>query len=309
MLNPLIAPLVPSRLAPWLRTVRRRLRHQWRQAFFAFGPAELSGLLREMGVMPGDVVMVHSSFDDFDGFQGSLRDVMELLQDAVGEQGGLLMPTLPFTGNAVDYARAGAVFDVRRTPSRMGFITEIFRRLPGVTRSVHPTHPVAGWGARSASLLAGHQSARTPCGAGSPFAKLADVDGKIVFLGAGVRAMTFFHYLEEALEARMPFSPFTSEMFTLSARDEHGETWPVVTRLYDPVVSRARDVRVMVPYLRAGGFWHERRLGMLDVIVLRCREVERVVSEMATSGVFCYRDTPRLVSRQASTQPITQLQT
>jgi aminoglycoside 3-N-acetyltransferase len=302
----MIRRIIPARLKPWLRTLRQKVRHRWIITFFAFGPEELKALLHRLGVAPGDVVMVHSSFDRFEGFQGSLRDAMQVLQDAVGSEGGLLMPTLPFSGNAVEYVKTNAILDVKRTPSRMGFMTEIFRRLPGVSRSLHPTHPVAGWGAKAARLLESHRSARTPCGAGSPFEKLVEADGKLVLLGVSIRTMTFYHYLEEDLEARMPFSPFTTETFTLSVRDERGQTWPVVTRLYDPVVSGERDPELMVPHLKARGFWREQKVGGLNVIVLRCREVRQVVSEMASEGLFCYHDVPRLTDRRASAPRLTQ---
>ena len=142
------------------------------------------------------------------------------------------MPTLPFSGSAVEYVRTNAVLDIKRTASRMGFMTEIFRRLPGVSRSLHPTHPVAGWGAKAARLLESHRSAETPCGAGSPFEKLVEVDGKVVLLGVSIRTMTFYHYLEEDLESRMPFSPFTTETFTVSVRDKR---WPDLARCHASV--------------------------------------------------------------------------
>ena len=294
----MIRRIIPARLKPWLRSLRQKVRHRWIITFYTFGPEELKALLHRVGVAPGDVVMVHSSFDRFEGFQGSLRDAMQALQDAVGAEGGLLMPTLPFSGSAVEYVRTNAILDVKRTPSRMGFMTEIFRRLPGVSRSLHPTHPVAGWGAKAARLLESHRSAKTPCGAGSPFEKLVEADGKVVLLGVGISTMTFYHYLEEDLESRMPFSPFTTETFTVSVRDERGQTWPVVTRLYDPVASSERDPELMVPHLKARGFWREDKVGKLNVIVLRCREVRQVVSEMASKGLFCYQNVPSLIARQ-----------
>ena len=250
--------------------------------------------------------MVHSSFDRFEGFRGSLGDALRVLQDAVGPDGGLLMPTFSFRGTAVEYARTQPLLDVRRTPSRMGFITEIFRRLPGVRRSLHPTHPVAGWGAKAVNLLDSHRFAPTPCGAGSPFQKLLEVDAWVLLLGVDVRSMTFFHYLEEELESRMPFSPFTRERFTLSVRDEKGETWPVSMRLYEPVVSRQRDVRLMVPYLKGRGFWREGRVGRLNGILLRCRDVQQVAAEMAAAGRFCYHDVPRLTAVNAPPQVVDQ---
>jgi aminoglycoside 3-N-acetyltransferase len=296
----MISRLVPGPLKPWLRSLRRkvrprwiRLRRRWISPYFAFGPPEFERLLQRLDVQPGDVVMVHCSFARFEGFRGSLGDAVHALQNAVGSTGGLLMPTLPFSGLAVDYARLNTVLDVKRTPSHMGILSEIFRRMPGVSRSLHPTHPVAGWGAKVPRALGTHRSARTPCGAGSPFEKLVEADGKVLLLGVDVRSMTFFHYLEEELESRMPFSPFTKETFALHVRDERGEVWPVETRLYDPVVAGQRDVRIMVPELKKRGFWREQRVGRLTAILLRCRDVRQVAIDMAAEGRFCYHAMPR----------------
>src|SRR5262249_12540176 len=157
----------------------------------------------------GDVVFAHVAFNQFLGFEGGPGDVIQVLQRVVGDSGTVLMPTLPFGGTAVEYAERHPMTDLVRTPSAMGFVTEIFRRMPGVIRSAHPTHPVAAWGAKAAELTCDHHLAETPCGKQSPYLRLLDVEGKILFLGAEIAAMTFYHGVEEILEPRMPFSPFT----------------------------------------------------------------------------------------------------
>jgi aminoglycoside 3-N-acetyltransferase len=287
-------------MRPWLRSVRRAVTQRWTMTFRAFGVEDLHSLLREVGIAPGDAVIVHSSFDRFGGFRGSLADAIRALQDAVGPEGALLMPTLPFSGAAVDFVREGKVLDLRRTPSHMGIMTEIFRRLPGVTRSLHPTHPVAGWGARAADLLGTHLTAATPCGAGSPFARLLEIDGKILLLGVGMRTMTFYHYLEEELEPSMPFSPFTAETFELSVRDTSGKTWQAKNRLYDPIVGKERDTELLIPHLKAAGVWREARVGGLTAVALRCKDVRDVTADMVSRGVFCYDNVPDLIARHRS---------
>ena len=147
--------------------VKRRLkmlRHQYARTFRSFTPADLRDALVQLGIAPGDVVFLHSSFDAFAGFTGKATDVIATLQSVLGAAGTLLMPTLPFTSTAVEYVRSHAAFDVVRTPSRMGLLSELFRRSSGVLRSVHPTHPVAAWGHDAAAMIAGHHLATTPCG-------------------------------------------------------------------------------------------------------------------------------------------------
>jgi aminoglycoside 3-N-acetyltransferase len=268
----------------WLK----RLHLAYIRKRFAFTPQDLLSLLRRLGVQTGDVLFVHSAFDQFEGFLGKPTDVILTLQEAVGTSGTLLMPTLSFTGSAVQYVEQGSVFDVKRTPSRMGLLTELFRRAPGVLRSVHPTHAVAAWGARAAEMVADHYLAETPCGRQTPYGRLLDYQGKIVFLGTGIRVMTFFHTVEELLEPEMPFSPFTNETFSLCSRTTDGQSVMTHMRLFDPTHSRRRRLNALIPVLQQGGQWHEGTVGKLPVILLRAQDILETAQTLAKKGVYCY---------------------
>ena len=288
-----MTPVTPPRLKGaakrWFHKFRREyVRHRYR-----FTPDDFLRGLRRMGVRPGDVVMVHSSFDRFDGFTGKPADAVLALQKAVGPAGTLLMPTMPFTGLALDYVAQGEILDVLRTPSRMGLLTELFRRLPDVVRSVHPTHPAAAWGAKAEEMVAGHHLAATPCGAGTPFGRLLDYRGKILLLGTGIAAMTFFHAVEEILEPMMPFSPFTKETFSLSCRDKNGHVVVSRTRLWDPEYARRRNPTTLAAALRARGVWKRDRVGDLDLSLFQAKDVLDTLRILAEQGIYCYDDLPQ----------------
>src|SRR5215467_221797 len=283
-----IAILLPRGVKDQLKGWRKRLRLAYVRRWRAFGADELAGALRQLGIRPGDTLLVHSSFDRFAGFSGKPSDVVRVLQEAVGTQGTLLMPTMPFTGTAVDYVSRGSIFDVRRTPSQMGLLTELFRRCPEVIRSVHPTHPVAAWGARAAEMVVDHHRARTPCGAGSPFARLLEADGRILLLGTDIESATFFHHVEEVLEPLMPVSPFTKDDFILQSYDETGTMVTSKTRLFDPALSRRRNLLKLAPVIKNHGSWAEARLGELDMILLEARDILAAAKRLAAQGVYCY---------------------
>lgn len=241
-----------------------------------------------MGVHTGDTLFVHSSIDAFGGFQGKPNEVIQMLQACVGPAGLLMMPTMTFTGSAIQLARSKAVFDVRRTPSRMGMISELFRRSAGVVRSVHPTHPVACWGADAAVVAQGHHLSSTPCGRGTPFEALLQRRGKIVLLGTDISVLTFYHHLEEVFEGDLPASPFTTEVFTLHSKTADGEIQETRCRLYEPAMSRRRNLHKLVPYLKRHGAWREARVGRLKIAVLQAAGVEAAMREMIQQGVYCY---------------------
>ena len=273
------------------RTVKGRLKQlrldyaRWRWAFDADA---LLASLRGLGLREKDVVLVHSSFDRFAGFTGKPTDVIDALQRAVGPAGAVLMPTIPFTGTAVAYVQEQPVFDVRRTPSRMGILSELFRRTPGVLRSVHPTHSVAAWGEPARALIADHHRAESPCGRGTPYHRLIEGDGRLLFLGTGIEPMTLFHAAEEILEPQMPFSPFTRETFRLLSRTVTGELVETTTRLFDPAVSRRRDITMVTPVLKQRGAWRETSVGGLDVILLQAKDVMDALQTLAKEGRYCY---------------------
>ena len=271
-----------------LKGYRKKLRSTYDRWVHGFTRDHLRSLLERMGIGPGDVVLVHSSFDRFEGFTGQATDVIEVLQEVVGPTGTLLMPTMPFTGTAVEYAAEGHVFDVRRTPSRMGLITEWFRRWPGAVRSVHPTHPVAAWGARAAELTAGHHRATTPCGPGSPWHRLLEVKGKILMLGTDLRSATFGHVSEVDLEKEFPFSIFTAETFTLTSRDRHGDLVETKTRLFNPAMSGRRRLDRVIPVLRERGVWKEDRVGRLNVLLLTAEDLTDAIHTLAGQKIYCY---------------------
>ncbi len=150
--------------------------------------------LRELGVRPGMVLMVHSSLSAFGEVEGGAKTVIEALLEAIGPEGTLAMPTMS----------ADAVFDVDNSPSVLGVITETFRKWPGVVRSLHPTHSVAALGPRAQELVEGHINEPSAIGPGSPWGKLACWDnGYVLLLGVDQDRNTLLHYPEDL--ADMPY--------------------------------------------------------------------------------------------------------
>jgi aminoglycoside 3-N-acetyltransferase len=196
--------MIPGSIQPWVvptyRTIRRRL-NQLDRAIDRRTLSETAfiALLREIGFTNGATVLVHSSMDDISRRVPSMTAarVIKVLQELVGPEGTIVMPTFPFRGKQLHYVEKGQAFDVLRTPSQVGLITEVFRRLPGVGRSLHPTHPFAAWGKHAEDLLSTHDLGGT-FGENSPIFRLQDYNGLVVGLGTGLRdSFTILHVAEE----------------------------------------------------------------------------------------------------------------
>lgn len=271
-------------LPPGLKRRLKRLVRTYQRVLWSFTPADLESALLRLGVAPGDLLMVHSSFNSFWGFQGGPVDVVRTLQEIVGPGGTLAMPTVPFLRTAVEYALSDPVFDPRRTVSRMGLITETFRRSPGVVRSIHPTHSVAAWGHRAQALIAGHELAETPCGRLTPYGKLFEYDGKILLAGVPANTMTFCYFVAEELEPRLPVPVLTPHKYPMRWKDEDGTIRVSDVRLFSPGLDH--DLGRLVGELKRRRQWRERRVGRLRLVLVRAREVYDAAAALADRGMF-----------------------
>lgn len=149
--------------------------------------------LEALGLEKGDAVIVHSSLKSLGNFPNREQTVIDALLEQLNDEGTLLMPCLSYETVTPD----NPVFNVKKTPSCVGWLTEYFRNMPESRRSVHPTHSVCGIGKKADFLLGTHQIDTTPCGENSPFSKLVQIGGKILFLGCGLKPNTFMHGIEE----------------------------------------------------------------------------------------------------------------
>jgi aminoglycoside 3-N-acetyltransferase len=151
--------------------------------------------LRALGVRRGGPLLVHSSLSSLGRVPGGAETVIRALLEAVGE-GLLLMPALSYASvNTVQ-----RLFSVRDTPSCVGAIPEAFRTRAGTLRSVHPTHSVCAVGTGAEGMLGDHILDDTPVGPHSPFRRVRDLGGQVLFLGCGMRPNTSMHGVEELVE-------------------------------------------------------------------------------------------------------------
>lgn len=150
--------------------------------------------LRRIGIGPGSLIMVHSSLKSLGPYAVDPELVVCAMMGALSPGGTLLMPALSLD------QEPDRLHSTADTPSDIGAIPEHFRLRAGTLRSVHPTHSVCGAGPRAAELLERHAEDSTPCGPGSPFRRILDLDARIVMLGCGLLPNTTMHAIEELVE-------------------------------------------------------------------------------------------------------------
>lgn len=293
---------LPRSVKARLRSFYSRGRLRLVRAFRSYGPVELATCLRELGVLPGDSVMLHSAFSAHFGFSGSIEELTNVVLDAVGPSGNLLMVSLPYRTSSLEYLSKLKQFDVRKTPSMMGLVSEYFRRRPDVVRSLHPTHPILVHGPNAESIIAAHPTCLYPCGPGTPFDRLLALDGKVVFFNVEFAVFTFFHYLEHLVHGDLPFRLYTDQPTVVPMIDRHGECTAVTTYVYSREAIQRRRFPVLEAELRRRGLIKSRRIGNGEVLAIRVRDAVECVEDMRRHGRYFYdfSDLPRGMGATAS---------
>lgn len=245
--------------------------------------------LKECGIQAGDSVLVHSSFSKIGFVEGGPKTFVDGLLTVIGTSGNLLMPSSPNAGYQLDYIRNLNQFDVQNDASKMGAITEYFRTLPGVKRSESPTEPVCCFGPKADWFTNGHLGELTPYTKNSPFARLAEANGKILYVGVTLdNAGTSLHVLEDVVE-NFKFPVYYPEIFHVSVKQTDGTLVPVDVKVHNPEQSAKRRCDELLPMFESKGVMKRRMIGKAKTLVFDAAEMlEVMIEEYHSNGVTMY---------------------
>jgi aminoglycoside 3-N-acetyltransferase len=149
--------------------------------------------LHTLGIRPGGVLQVHTSFRAVRPVDGGPEGLIEALREAIGPDGTLVIPSM---SDDDDHP-----FDPKATPCLgMGIVADTFWRLPGVLRSDSP-HAFAAAGPHAARITAPHPI-DVPHGLDSPVGRVWELDGQVLLLGVGHDANATIHLAENLAGVR-----------------------------------------------------------------------------------------------------------
>ena len=155
---------------------------------------DLKRQLGEAGLKSTDTILIHSSMKAIGEVEGGADGVLDVWMEYF-HQGLLLLPTHTWASMSEEHP----VYAPEKEVSCVGLLTNLFRKRPGVVRSLHPTHSVAAFGKEAAAYVAGEENCNTPCTPGGCYDRLRQAGGKILLVGVGHERNTFIHSVEEVL--------------------------------------------------------------------------------------------------------------
>jgi len=180
--------------------------------FSMYSRRQLIEDLCDLGVGPGDIVMVHASVRAVGEVAGGPDQIHLALKDAVGPDGTIMMyASCPDyyddvgRGNLTSRQEAEVLeklpaFDANtaRAARDNGTLVEFFRTFPGALVNQHVARFVVR--GRQAEFLISEQPWSYAFGKGSALDRLVTLNGKILLLGSDHDAVTFLHYAEHVAD-------------------------------------------------------------------------------------------------------------
>ncbi len=177
-----------------------------------FDRQQLASGFRELGIAPGDLVMVHASVRAVGEVAGGPDQIHLALKDALTAEGTMVMyASCPAYYDEVGRGNLTAeqerevldklpAFDASsaRSARDNGALVELFRTFPGSVANDHVARFVV-WGKEAAYLLS-RQPWDYAFGHGSALERFVERGGKILLLGCDHDTVTFLHYAEHVLD-------------------------------------------------------------------------------------------------------------
>lgn len=243
---------------------------------------DLEKQFRFIGIQEGDSVLVHCAFSKIGPVVGGPETFIQALKNVVGAEGNILMPSSPNNSFQLEYIQKIQSFDVQNEPSKMGWLSEKFRKSEQIFRSAHPAEPVCAWGKNAKWLTENHEIDGTAYGKNSPFYKLTELNGKILYIGVTLdNAGTSLHILEDAVQD-FPYPVYRPESYKISILNE-GRTYEIVTKVHNPEQSKKRKCDQLLPLFEAEKVAVKVKIGnaptwlfeakpMLDVMLFKFQE-------------------------------------
>lgn len=176
-----------------------------------FTKQDLLAQLQMLEIDPAGTLMVQLSYKAIGEVEGRGDTVLDALSEYM--RPGLLV-LASHTWDNVN--TRNPVMDVLHTPSCVGELTELFRKRPGVWRSLHPTHAVAALGKDAEAFVAGEEQIGTPCGKGGTYYKLWQRNAQILLIGVNFTRNTYIHGIEEWDGAEGSISPQPEDMYVIN---------------------------------------------------------------------------------------------
>lgn len=184
------------------------------------GKRDFEQLLDKLNINKGNVIFLHSSFSRLKYLELTPQELLTILLQRLGSEGTLAMPSYtwhldpqhrPWKGYK-DYFELRPAFDVKNTPSNLGWIPETFRLMKGTKRSLDYWWSIGVQGALAEYITQNQEILQHSYGQESSFEKLMLANVKILGLGVTLNTTSLAPMVDFALGSTHPHQIFTTTL-------------------------------------------------------------------------------------------------
>ena len=204
--------------------------------------SDIASGLKDLGLVSGDSVLVHSSLSSLGRVTGGAETVVEAFLEVLGPDGTLLVPTF----------------------GDLGAIPEAVKRRADVIHSIHPKASVAAVGGRARELCENHWKPELAHGENTPYVRLAEIGGYVCLMGVDQDRNTTLHTVESLL--RLSYLKTTDSFTFATPEGEVTKSWPFFPGPH-------RDFIRLDRVLQMEGILSKGRIGNSTVRLMKSREM------------------------------------
>ncbi len=282
-----VRQLLPNSIIELVRFKSREKRlAKIREQVSEFDLADFTGVLDHLKVNSGGNLFVHSGADWVGKVEGGPFAILKCLMEYM-DKGTLMMPSFPIEGMARDYIDKHT-FSSKRTPSKMGLLTELFRRTENVKRSLHPTHSVCAFGMNADMLIENHHKCQYPFEASSPFGKSVTLEGQILLIGVGLEVLTHVHTVEDSMGEDFPYKVYEKNERKIVVIDENDSEIPLVTFVHNPAVSVRKNIPQFETEMIEQDVMSKAKIAGIEFSIFDSAKLESFLYKKACLGMTIY---------------------
>ncbi|MFK4471681.1 aminoglycoside 3-N-acetyltransferase [Paenibacillus sp. RC73] len=237
--------------------------------------------LEQLSIDSKGTLLVHSSMKSMGSVEGGADTVLDAFTEYM-KDGLLVLPTHTWSYINADNPR----FYVDQSSCCVGILPELFRKRPGVIRSLHPTHSVAALGRDSIAFTNDDHRYDTPCARGSAWGKLLDRKATILLVGVDLKRNTFIHGVEEWVDIQGRLTDEHEMLYTVLP---DGTEIPVPSRRHCGL-SWSEHFWKVDEVLERKGAMYKGQLGDAVVRVCDAAMVAEVITEMLKDNPDLFSD-------------------
>lgn len=243
---------------------------------------DLQNALSELGIRQGDTICIHSQIYSLGMAEMPkneyLNTILNVLKEAVGKNGTIIMPVFSYSFCEKQ------VFDVQKSQSTVGLLTEFFRNSEDVSRTVHPIFSFSVWGRRKEEFM---QISTDAFSMDSVYGKMIQNNDKMILLGAD-KGYTIYYLAEEYLGVGHRFF----KNFTGTVRDGEKEfelTVPYYVRHLDK--RSEEDPQKVSAYLLTKNIQKSVPFGWGTISAFPCRDMfESIVKKLREDETYFLKE-------------------